>query len=356
MIDVAVQPWWMEELDVLPPQSGRFPAGRRPSPQLVCPIHGEALVLIDAELSCPAGCRHPVIDGIPRFVESESYSGSFGLQWRKFRKTQLDSHTGTGISRSRLERCLGGSLDPVRGASVLEVGCGAGRFTEVLVAAGARVFACDLSTAVEANLDNIGPSPGYFVCQADVERLPFPEGAFDVVLCIGVVQHTRDPERTIRTLCSRAAPGGGLVVFDHYAPGYPMSGSRRMLRRLLLGLPPPVALTAVRALVSCLWPAHRALCRLSGRVPGAGRAYNALARISPVVDYQRSYPELSPEHQRAWATLDTHDALTDRYKHLRSEAEIAAALTDCGMVNIEVAAGGNGVEARARRPRDGRGG
>src|SRR5262245_25636469 len=124
-------------------------------PELACPEHGETLVASsEAELQCPRGCRFEVAGGIPRFVGGAAYTSAFGLQWNAFRKTQLDSHTGTTISRDRLARCLGGSLAVVQGRSVLEVGCGAGRFTELLLDAGARVFACDLSEAVTANLAN----------------------------------------------------------------------------------------------------------------------------------------------------------------------------------------------------------
>ncbi len=73
-------------------------------------------------LMCPSGCRIPVMRGIPRFVNSKNYASAFGRQWQTFRQTQLDSYTGTTISRDRLTRCLGGSLDIVRGKSVLEVG------------------------------------------------------------------------------------------------------------------------------------------------------------------------------------------------------------------------------------------
>jgi hypothetical protein len=124
---------------------------------------------------------------------------------------------------------------------------------------------------------------------------------------------------------------------------------------VLLRLPPGVSLAIVRGLVAVLWPLHRALFSASGRVRGSGRLYNLLVRVSPLVDYQRSFPELSPSLLRAWATLDTHDATTDRYKHLRTAEQIAAALAACGMERIEARYAGNGVEARARRPAAGRG-
>ena len=37
------------------------------------------------------GKKYEIINNIPRFVKSDNYANSFGLQWNKFRKTQLDS-------------------------------------------------------------------------------------------------------------------------------------------------------------------------------------------------------------------------------------------------------------------------
>src|SRR5688500_4545224 len=206
-------------------------------PELRCLPHDEpfapdgsaAEVEQASALACPEGCRIPVSRGIPRFVASDGYASAFGLQWTHFRRTQLDSFTGTTISRDRLARCLGASLDVVRGKVVLEAGCGAGRFTELLLAAGARVVATDLSVAVEANYENCAQRDAYFVCQADLRTLPVRPGSFDIVLCLGVIQHTPSPEESIGALASYVKPGGMLVI-DHYSYDYPLTLSRRVLR------------------------------------------------------------------------------------------------------------------------------
>ncbi len=327
-------------------------------PELRCLPHGEPFALGDGladvddvthanALICAAGCRVPVVRGIPRFVASDDYAAAFGWQWTRFRQSQLDSHTGTTISRDRLTRCLGGSLQVVRGRTVLEAGCGAGRFTELLLAAGARVVAADLSTAVEANYANCGAAHEYFVCQADIRRLPVPPHAFDIVLCLGVVQHTPNPEETIAALASYVKPEG-LLVIDHYSRDYPLTLSRRVLRELLLRLPPDRARSIALGAAHALLPLHRALWR---RTRGFGRLRRYLGRLSPVVDYYDAYPQLARELLSEWAVLDTHDTLTDRYKHLRSPDEILDTLVALGLEDVDVRAGGNGVEARARWPR-----
>jgi len=301
-------------------------------------------------LACPSGCETPIVRGIPRFVPSEGYAAAFGWQWTRFRRSQLDSHTGTTISRDRLVRCLGGSLDVVRGKSVLEAGCGAGRFTEILLAAGARVVAADLSSAVEANYANCGTCDDYFVCQADIRELPVAPHSFDVVLCLGVVQHTPEPEETIAALASYVKPGG-LLVIDHYSRDYPVTPPRRLLRELLLRLPADRARRLALGTTTLILPLHRALWR---RRRGFGRLRRYLGRVSPVVDYYDAYPQLGAELLAEWALLDTHDTLTDRYKHLRGPDEIRETLASLGLGDVEVTLGGNGVEARARgAPADG---
>jgi SAM-dependent methyltransferase len=323
---------------------------RRP-PELACPEHRSALEDCGAELRCAGGCRFPVLAGIPRFVASSGYASAFGLQWKTFRRTQLDSHTGTTISRDRLARCLGGSLDVVRGRSVLEVGCGAGRFTELLLQAGARVFACDLSDAVEANLANCGRHADYFVCQADVLALPAAPRSFDFVVALGMLQHTPSPEDAIKALAAMLKPGALLSV-DHYAPlqnpALRLLATllpRALLRRALLRLPPEQALRSASFFSRTLLPAHRALWR-RGRGARWGRSLLRLA--SPVLDYYDRFPELAPAHLEEWALLDTFDALTDRYKHVRTPDQIARALRAAGLDVASCRRAGNGVEALAR--------
>ena len=75
-----------------------------------------------------------------------------------------------------------------------------------------------------------------------------------------------------------------------------------------------------------------------------------VSRVSPLLTYYHEYPQLGDRLQYEWALLDTHDSLTDYYKHFRTERQIRDALSALGGTEIWVAAGGNGVEARCRKP------
>ncbi|MBK9319579.1 MAG: hypothetical protein IPM91_12700 [Bacteroidetes bacterium] len=71
------------------------------------PKTGEQLYLNGDQLISNTGEHFPLINGIPRFVPEDNYASAFGLQWKNFAKTQLDSFSRTDITQSRLERCLG---------------------------------------------------------------------------------------------------------------------------------------------------------------------------------------------------------------------------------------------------------
>lgn len=327
----------------------------QPSVELVCPEHHAPLSLDGhgASYRCPEGCEFPVHNGIPRFVAQTNYADSFGLQWNTFRRTQLDSYTHTTLSRDRLARIAGGNLDAFMGKTVLEAGCGAGRFTEVMLNAGAVIFAADISSAVEANRENCGGSERYFVCQADITRLPVKSAQFDIVVCVGVIQHTPSPEKTMSALCSYVKPGGHLYI-DHYPPNYPVGIARHILRRHLLGRTSKEALQFCTSLINWLWPLHRLMWKVFREsplkhIPLLPKVRSAFLRLSPIVDYHDAYFELGPDLLKTWALLDTHDTLTDVYKHLRSKEQISEFLTQLGMVDVHVSLGGNGVEARARK-------
>lgn len=306
-----------------------------------CPNHRTPLQSDGSVLTCEHGHGFPIINGIPRFVETGSYAASFGPQWLKYRQTQLDSFTKETLSADRARRCLGEGLwKNLEGTHVLECGCGAGRFTEVLLAQGAIVTSIDMTEAVDANQENFPQNDQHRIAQADILKLPFLGRGFDVVFCLGVLQHTPAPEQTMVELFEQVRPGGLLAV-DHYKYrlGYYLS-TQPMIRGVLRRLPPAMGLTITDRMVKILWPLH---LRLRNH-------RKLLNRVSPVYTYFDEFPELSEEHQRAWAFLDTHDALTDHYKWFRTRGQIGRALSNLGAIDVDVWKGGNGIEAHGRRP------
>lgn len=284
----------------------------------------------------------PIIDGIPRFVKTGSYASLFGDQWKMYKKTQLDSFTGVPISAKRLDRCLGPLKDNLNGALVLEAGCGAGRFTELLLQKGAFLVSSDISSAVEVNKENCPISDKHLIIQADINNTPFQDNCFDVVICLGVIQHTPSPDETIRNLYDLVKPGGYLVI-DHYSfnKSY-LVRLAPLYRKFLRKMPANKTIPYTQKLVKRYLPLHKkfATSKLLSVL---------LNRVSPVASYYRAFPELNDKQQEEWALLDTHDGLTDYYKYFRNKKQIIALLKQLGAEDIWCEYGGNGVEARCKK-------
>ena len=315
---------------------------------LIDPVDGSPLRQEGESLVAAQARRYPIVRGIPRFVSGENYARAFGDQWNRFPRTQLDSHTGIALSEQRLARCMRGALHHVAGKRVLEAGSGAGRFTEILLKHGAIVHSFDYSSAVEANAANNGGAERLTLVQADIRAIPFPEEAYDFVVCLGVLQHTPDPDESIGCLWRRVKPGGSLVI-DHYRRRLrnylppPLGAAGNAYRRYFLRLPKERQFGAVKRVFDFWFP-------WIWRFRDSRILQLALSRLTPIVCYYPHFGLRDREMYYEWMLLDTHDAMTDVYKHRRSPRELRRLLERLGAVDVRVALDGNGVEAMARKP------
>lgn len=307
------------------------------------PATGSPLTRDGDVLRGETGVEYPIVGGIARFVERDNYASDFGSQWNRFPRTQLDSHSKLTLSEDRLQRCLGEPLENLRGKLVLEAGSGAGRFTEVLLKHGAIVHSFDYSNAVEANLSNNGTSDRLLLVQGDIRRIPFAPAAYDYVICLGVLQHTPSPEESIASLWTMVRPGGRLVI-DHYrfrlrfVLPTPIGSAESVYRMVTLRLPEKKRARFVDAVTRFWFPLH-------WKFRDSLFAQRLIRRLSPVHFYYPEIPLAGEQQYLEWALLDTHDAQTDVYKHLRSVAAIRDKLQQLGGMNIVARVGGNGVEA-----------
>jgi len=299
-------------------------------PGLICPKDKTKLHKQSTDtLVCEEAHKYQIKNGIPAFVPGNNYADSFGVQWKKYRMTQLDSYSNTTITKDRAMRCVGDELwNSLSGKNVLECGCGAGRFTEVLLNQGAIVTSMDLSSAVDANQENFPQNETHRIIQADIGELPFETQQYDAVFCLGVVQHTPDSEVTIKNLYEMVKPGG-VLIFDHYTSNlwHKLSFYTRvapLVRFAFKRMKPENTIKYTRMLVDIFLPLHK-------MVRNSFLGYNLLCRISPILSFYRMYPELDEDLQKEWAMLDTHDWLTDWYKHFRNRPQIVDALKELGV-------------------------
>ena len=100
------------------------------------------------------------------------------------------------------------------GARVVEVGAGKGYLAAALLERGWDYTATDIA---QSALSQIPFSEHCRTVRTEGERLPFPDGWFDLVICQEVLEHVESPERTIAE-CFRVAKAGGWLVFS--SPSY----------------------------------------------------------------------------------------------------------------------------------------
>lgn len=115
----------------------------------------------------------------------------------------------TKLLRARLER-NGVTFEP--GRSVIDAGCGGGRYTVAWKKLGAgRVVGVDVSplniSVAQARAKEAGISDVEYV-EGNVLSLQQPDSSFDVVFSNGVLHHTRDWQRGIAELVRVLKPGG----------------------------------------------------------------------------------------------------------------------------------------------------
>lgn len=295
--------------------------------------------IVEGLLVC-ATCKaaFPIRNRIPRFVPEEEYAGSFGFQWNKFCKTQLDSYTGLTLSRDRLFQVTQWP-SKMEGHLVLEAGSGAGRFTEVLLNNGAAVFSFDLSNAVEANLANNGHWPTLNLFQGNIYNIPLCEGIFDKVICLGVLQHTPNAERSFHSLLRFLKPGGEIAVDIYAWRLQSLISWKYILRPLTTRMAKDRLFRWVERAVHALLPTAILLRRIGGRYG---------ARLMPILQY--SHWGLPFKLNREWAILDTFDMYSPAHDHPCSLEEVRRWFQAAGLENAVVEYGPNGVVARARRP------
>lgn len=277
--------------------------------------------------------RYPLRGGIPRFVPETNYADNFGMQWNHFRQTQLDSYSGHPISADRFWKATGWSPENLKNQWVLDVGCGAGRFAEVALNAGATVVALDYSSAVDACYANLRQHPNLYVVQGDIYALPFAAGMFPFVYSLGVLQHTPDVAKAFAALPPMVLGGGRLCV-DYYEKTWksrllPKYWLRPMTKRL----PKQTLFSLLQRTVPMLLP----LSRFLGSVPKVG---SVLRRLIPVANYHGMLPLTEQQHEE-WALLDTFDWLSPQHDNPQTADTAREWMDQGGMIDIEVLKAGH---------------
>ncbi len=304
---------------------------------LRCPSCQGILELQDKGYFCQACSQtYPVKAGVARFVPPQNYADSFGFQWQRYARTQLDDVTSRESERDLLRK-TGFTPESLHGKLVLDVGCGMGRFAEVATRWGARVVGVDLSAAAEVAARNLADRQ-FVALQADVFQLPFAPESFDYIYSIGVLHHTRNCEQAVKILPQYLKPGGSLAVwlYSSYNRWYRFSD---IYRKVTSRLPASQLHGFLRLAV----PLVNAVDSSLRWLPGVGKPLSAMVRyICPV----------NRNPNRQWRVLDTFDWYSPKYQSKHTYEQVFRWFEDCGLEDLHVVE--VPIAVRGRKPAEAR--
>jgi SAM-dependent methyltransferase len=169
---------------------------------------------------------------------------SFGDEWTKF--SHFDEAEIQKIGDEYFDCVPSGILNAETVA--LDLGCGSGRWTRYLAPRVKFVEAIDPSSAVFASQQLTQGLPNVRVTQAGVDAIPFPDGSFDFLMCLGVLHHVPNTAGAIGKAAAKLKPGGHFLLYLYYS-----LDNRGALYRLLFN-----ASTLIRRVVSHMprWLKH----------------------------------------------------------------------------------------------------
>lgn len=267
---------------------------------------------------------------------------TYTRQWNRYRILRPDEDRATFHNRTGLTPA---DLD---GATVLDAGCGMGRYLRVVATQGPRrVLGIDLSGAVVAAKELTGDLPNVQVVQGDLLRLPFAPASFDHIYSLGVLDHTPDPKRAFLELTRLLRPGGRIAIWV-YPRQRPIVETMMNAQRAVSTKLPVSVLEGISRAAAPLGGLKRRLMASQNRaIERAGVALHLLTiGVSMHPD-----PEVR--------VCDTLDWYAPRYLSRHTHEEVAAWFAEAGLVDvIDLARGqtfyhegqGHGINLAGRRP------
>jgi 2-polyprenyl-3-methyl-5-hydroxy-6-metoxy-1,4-benzoquinol methylase/uncharacterized protein YbaR (Trm112 family) len=241
---------------------------------------------------------------------------SFGLQWTN--QAEADKtwfKDDASLRKEEFLYSLAVDREALRGALILDAGCGNGRLTASLATFGAEIVGIDLSAGIERAQSGKRRYAGkreHFVhfVQGNVMELPVMPARFDIIHSSGVLHHTPSVERALAGFFPAVRRGGRVYVQLYRRREAWVGIPNAVLRSVTSRLPP-------RFLYRICWaavPLHTALVRFVARLRG---------EVSPIAVASRG--------ERA---LSLFDNFSPRYQYRFAPEEVRQMLEAAGLIEI----------------------
>ena len=266
-------------------------------------------------LTCQNGAHgFPVTKFVPRFVDADKYADTFSRQ-RLYVRRHFKHYRSDSSGDRLFFPTTGFSPEEIKTGLALEVGCGYGRFVDVVQRAGGTIVGVDLSThSIDLAHDFVGFNDNVFLVQADLFALPFDTASYQHVYSIGVLHHTPSTRDAFGAIAPYVKPNGRISIWV-YHPEEKRSADRwrvfttKLDHRVLYGF--------------CI--ANQVLFSWIRALPGGWRFGLLIPGAMP------------KKGSHFWLrVLNDFDNLSPVFAHVHSEDEVAGWFKGAGLSSVQV--------------------
>ncbi|AVT78123.1 3-demethylubiquinone-9 3-methyltransferase [Rhodopseudomonas palustris] len=139
----------------------------------------------------------------------------FGDEWSRF-----DQSTLSAADRDRIWQDYF-ALFPWEAlpsdAVGMDVGCGSGRWAQLVAPRVRRLLCIDASTeALNVARRNLAGHENVEFREASVEALPVADGSLDFIYSLGVLHHVPDTAEAVRSVAAKLKPGAPILLYLYY--------------------------------------------------------------------------------------------------------------------------------------------
>ncbi|MEW5886688.1 MAG: class I SAM-dependent methyltransferase [Pseudomonadota bacterium] len=201
----------------------------------------------------------------------------FGDEWSRFTQTQLSPAVREQIFADYFSLFDWAALPA--DAVGADIGCGSGRWAQVVAPRVGRLVLIDASSeAIAVAQSNLRGVSNVSFLTASVGAMPVDDASLDFAYSLGVLHHVPDTAAAIASVAAKLKPGAPFLIYLYYAfdnRGWPYRALWRIsdgVRRVVSRLPHPLRYLVSQVIAALgYWPLARAALLLErvGRLPAA---------------------------------------------------------------------------------------